>query len=157
MASEIPSKPGFYWAKWRLADQGDAKTAEYESYLPCDKWEVVDVFVNGGDPADPNFLRVHVPGVDDGQSRENFFWGPGPLLAPGTEVKTPKTVEPRDRFHNTLRILLNIDQDEIGLDGPVWDSFQRDPFRWFIRACDADAEKVWAAVERRQAKRDGAA
>jgi len=78
-----PTKPGFYWAKWRVADQDDPMTAEYESYLPCSNWEVMDVFENCADETDPEYLRVHVPGVSDSQSMENFFWGPGSLVAPG--------------------------------------------------------------------------
>ncbi len=57
-----------------------------------------------------------------------------------------------ERFHNALRIMLNIDRDEIGLDVFAWESFQRSPFHWFIKACDADALKVWAIIESRQPK-----
>lgn len=53
-------------------------------------------------------------------------------------------------FHNALRIMLNIDRDELGLDVFAWQTFQRDPYRWFIKACDADARKVWKIIEARQ-------
>ena len=82
MTYPTPTKPGFYWAKWRIADQDDAMTEEYESYLPCNKWGVVDVFENCLDTSVAEYLRVHIPGVSDGQSLENFFWGPGPLEPP---------------------------------------------------------------------------
>ncbi len=60
------------------------------------------------------------------------------------------------RFSNALRILQSIDRDELvdaGIDLPdtvAWLKFRDDPFRWFIRACDADADKVWAIIEGRQ-------
>lgn len=85
---ELPTAAGFYWAKWQIADQGDTKIFEYETYLPRNMWRVVEVFENSGssDPAeklDPDRLRVFVSGVRDTQSLENFFWGPGPLPPPG--------------------------------------------------------------------------
>lgn len=84
-AAVTPTRPGFYWAKWRIADQGQPMTAEYESYLPCDNWEVVDVFENNLDRDAEDHLRVHVPGVSDSQSIENFFWArQGPLDPPAT-------------------------------------------------------------------------
>jgi hypothetical protein len=84
MSAATPTRPGFYWAKWCLADQGKLMTAEYETYLPCKEWEVVEVFENGFDPNDEDYLRVEVLGVTDSQSLENFFWGPGPLTPPAT-------------------------------------------------------------------------
>jgi hypothetical protein len=53
-------------------------------------------------------------------------------------------------FHNALRIMLNIDQHETGLDKAAFATFQADPFRWFIRASDENARKVWAIIEDRQ-------
>ena len=82
MTYPTPTTAGFWWAKWRIADEGSPKTAEYESYLPMDKWEVMDVFENNKDATAADHLRVHVPGVADSQSVENFFWGPGPLEPP---------------------------------------------------------------------------
>jgi hypothetical protein len=53
-------------------------------------------------------------------------------------------------FHNRLRKLLNIDQlvlVDAGVmaanDTEQWLAFQRDPWRWFIRADDARAALVW--------------
>jgi len=59
------------------------------------------------------------------------------------------------RFHNALRILIGIDLDELRTAGVViaddqWISFRDDPYRWFIRASDSDAEKVWKIIEARQ-------
>lgn len=59
-------------------------------------------------------------------------------------------------FHNGLRILLNIDRHEL-VDGGViqdgddnaWSEFQRDPFRWMIRASDQVAGRLWKLMESR--------
>lgn len=76
--SSTPTKTGFYWAKWKIADEG---TREGDELTPSDRWEVVEVCDNYGD--DPrNYLRVSVSGVFMSQSIENFYWGPGPLEAP---------------------------------------------------------------------------
>ena len=73
-----PKRPGFYWAKWKIANRG---TKEGDELTPSDRWEVVEVWENGGE--DPrNYLRVSVPGVENAQLLENFFWGPGPLEVP---------------------------------------------------------------------------
>ena len=43
-------------------------------------------------------------------------------------------------FHNALRILLNIDADELLACGALeedWPSFRDDPYRFFIRTTDA--------------------
>lgn len=59
-------------------------------------------------------------------------------------------------FHHGLRILLNIERDELVAAGLLqhgdhngWGSFRRDPFRWLIRADDASAAKLWSIIERR--------
>ena len=79
----VPALAGFYWAKWRIADEG---TPEGDEQTPSDKWEVVEVFENGIDEAGVVFLMASVPGQAKPQSLENFCWGRGPLVAPG---KTP--------------------------------------------------------------------
>jgi hypothetical protein len=60
-------------------------------------------------------------------------------------------------FHNALRILISIDMHElveVGVIKPgdhfAWGAFRDDPFRWFIRADDDKAAKLWAIIERRQ-------
>jgi hypothetical protein len=80
-----PKTPGFHWAKWRIADES-SKTPEYESYLPCDRWEVVDVFENFADTSSQDYLRVHIPGVVHSQSLGNFIWGPGPIAPPAKDA-----------------------------------------------------------------------
>lgn len=68
----IPHHEGFFWAKWRIADEG---TVEGDILTPCDDWQVVNVYENGPSPKHPEWLRVMVPGVQSSQSVENFFWG----------------------------------------------------------------------------------
>lgn len=76
----LPVSQGFYWAKWRIAD--DETPADLAATLPVDIWEVVEVFLNHtSDDSDERF-RVNVCGVLAGQSLENFVWGPGPLEPP---------------------------------------------------------------------------
>lgn len=58
----IPTTSGFYWAKCRR-DQN--------------QWITVQVFW-----AEPENLRVFVPGVKDDQPVDDFTWGLGPLTAP---------------------------------------------------------------------------
>lgn len=67
-------------------------------------------------------------------------------------------------FHNALRILTSIDRwelEEIGVvktTGAIikrheqWEAFQRDPYRFFIRADNETAEKLWRLIEARQPK-----
>lgn len=59
-------------------------------------------------------------------------------------------------FHNGLRVLLNLDRDELIKGGVLkpndhngWGEFRRDPYRWFVRAPDAEADKIWKLVEKR--------
>ena len=62
-------------------------------------------------------------------------------------------------FHNRLRIMLNLetlDLVEAGVlprNGHGGIGFGMDPFRWFLRADDATAEKLWALIEKRAAGR----
>lgn len=72
----IPTKPGFYWAQWRIIDDGSST----EGTPPIGEWEVVQIFENCLDPTDPEYLRVFVGGEARSQSPENFFWGAGPLV-----------------------------------------------------------------------------
>jgi len=67
----------------------------------------------------------------------------------------------RDEFHNGMRILMNIDKYEFvdalkGARREPWDMpdrhwprFRTEPWVWFIQASDADADAVWAIVEKR--------
>lgn len=66
------------------------------------------------------------------------------------------------RFHNGLRVLLNIDMDEFitavfgkdygefGDDETAeWRAFIKNPHRWFIAADDGQAEKLWTYMQTR--------
>ena len=62
-------------------------------------------------------------------------------------------------FHNRLRILVGIDQHELVDAGAVrpddlnaWESFSRDPYRFFIRADGETAAAIWAVIERRASR-----
>ena len=75
----FPTRAGFYWAKWLIADR---ETVEGSALTPSDDWDVVYVFENGRDEREAEFLRVLVVGVEQSQSLQNFKWGPGPLTPP---------------------------------------------------------------------------
>ncbi len=73
-----------------------------------------------------------------------------------------------NEFHNALRIMRNIDMDEFvhvidpDTDGSPpkegnpsrtqWAMFHQNPYTWFIRAPDAQAERLFAYIETRQPK-----
>jgi hypothetical protein len=59
-------------------------------------------------------------------------------------------------FHNMLRIMTSLDAHDLEAAGVIqrgdhnaWGTFRRDPFRWFIRADDETARKLWTVIERR--------
>ena len=69
-----------------------------------------------------------------------------------------------NEFHNGLRILLNIDRDEVARalsplyeNAADWDEsvtrFMANPHMWFIRAPDAEADAIWELVEGRMNRR----
>lgn len=68
------------------------------------------------------------------------------------------------QFHNRLRMLLNIDAFEFfeatGTDGDsdhsaLWEAFQANPWRWFIRASDDEARGLFRImVDREDARRN---
>ena len=85
-----------------------------------------------------------------------------------------------NEFHNALRILLNIDMDQMEKVGIVfgdecdqpgtrnyvydrkncvmrnelaWEKFRDNPHRWFIQASDQDATRVWKIIQERQRDR----
>jgi hypothetical protein len=84
--TKLPSKEGFYWAKWRLAAPGTADKGEGCAGADAE-WEAVEVFDNSIIGDDPD-LRVFVTGVAQSQPIENFFWGPVfRLYPPGPKTK----------------------------------------------------------------------
>lgn len=74
--SEIPLKPGYYWAQWRIPADG---THEASELCPSLEWEIVQVNANQlnweADPAEDEALSVSVPGVRETQWRDCFVWG----------------------------------------------------------------------------------
>lgn len=74
--NELPMKPGYYWAKWRIPALG---THEGELQTPSDHWEIVQVNANRydweNDPTADEALSVSVPGVRETQWPDCFVWG----------------------------------------------------------------------------------
>lgn len=72
----LPQKPGYYWAKWRIATDA---THEGDDLTPSNTWEIVQVNANVHgceNEADyPERLSVSVPGVREVQWRDGFVWG----------------------------------------------------------------------------------
>ena len=66
---KIPTEPGYYWAKWRIADE---YTNDEDDRTPSNDWEIVKVVQS---VIDIGLLVVVVPGVTQAQDLENFFWG----------------------------------------------------------------------------------
>lgn len=98
----VPTEFGFYWAIWKLADDG---TFEGPGYTQDDKdgvmshrWEVVEL-VESVDHSDDEWLKVSVSGVGKSQSPENFIWGSKLASYP------PKHVMPPALFSDLLRRL----------------------------------------------------
>lgn len=75
----VPQEPGYYWGKWRIAEEG---TADEDVLQPSDRWEAVEVLEDfDGDRPRAAF----VPGVEKPQSLENFVW-----LKPIRQIIPPK-------------------------------------------------------------------
>lgn len=70
----MPTEPGFWWAKWKIADEGTRDFSELD--LSVNGWEPVEVVENCLDPTNDEYLKVSVGGVEMSQCPENFFWGP---------------------------------------------------------------------------------
>lgn len=64
--SDVPTKAGYYWAKWRIPADG---THGGKNLCPSDTWEIVEVWENTIDPApkDDEALAVSVHGVRETQ------------------------------------------------------------------------------------------
>ncbi len=70
---EVPKKPGWYWAKWKIPSPG---THEGEELTPSDFWEIAEVWANTVDPNSEEPLGVSVTGVRETQWPDQFYWGP---------------------------------------------------------------------------------
>lgn len=69
----VPDHEGFFWAKQIAVTPG---TADEQDFEPSDRWEVVEVYDNGGEAGGPDERRVFVLGVERTQCLINFIWGP---------------------------------------------------------------------------------
>ncbi len=69
----IPKKPGWYWAKWKIASPG---TYEGDELTPSDSWEIVELCINCDAPLSDEPLSVSVSGVRETQWPDQFYWGP---------------------------------------------------------------------------------
>lgn len=79
MKHPTPTEPGFYWAKWRICSP---QTREGDELTPSDVPEVVEVWENSLDTADPEYLMCHVGGVEAAQPIDGFVWLSGKLEPP---------------------------------------------------------------------------
>ena len=70
MSAVLPTKPGYYWAKWQIATED---TYEGDDLTPAACWEIVQVNDNNGEGAEA--LSVSVPGVREVQWPDCFVWG----------------------------------------------------------------------------------
>lgn len=93
--SALPTEPGYYWAKLKAPSGGGV----YNVFAPSGErigaariepennadgspawvshdWEIVEVWENGGDPADEEYFGVNVFGIPVTQWPLDFFWGP---------------------------------------------------------------------------------
>lgn len=53
-----------------------------------------------------------------------------------------------DQFHNAIRVLWNIDRPD-WMAADQWFAFNNDPHRFFVKADDETARKLWALIEPR--------
>jgi len=61
------------------------------------------------------------------------------------------------RFHNALRILINLGMPDLEQAGVIedddyedWLRFQKNPHLYFVRISTARAEKLWTLIEKHQ-------
>lgn len=72
---KIPTKPGYYWAKWTAAADGTHEGDELTEYPT---WCIVEVWYNSLPPHDADddeAFGVSVPGVRESQWLDCFLWG----------------------------------------------------------------------------------
>lgn len=70
---DVPTKAGWYWAKWKIATPSTYEGAEL---TPSDNWEVVEVWANSVDPNSDEPFGVAITGVRETQWPDQFYWGP---------------------------------------------------------------------------------
>lgn len=67
----VPTEPGWYWAEWRIAEDGTFEN-ERDDTTPQTWSEVVEVFDRGS--IDEPELRAAVAGVEKSQGLDCFVW-----------------------------------------------------------------------------------
>lgn len=91
----LPTKPGYYWAKLKAPSGGDVYNvslpdgtyigpARIEPEVEANgtscwsslKWEIVEVHDNNGEPGSGEEFSVSVFGIPVTQWPLDFFWGP---------------------------------------------------------------------------------
>lgn len=80
ISGPLPTKPGYYWAKWQIATDG---THEGDDQTPAPHFEIVQVNANCVDwfemePHEADYderLSVSVHGVRETQWPDCFVWG----------------------------------------------------------------------------------
>lgn len=74
---KIPTKPGYYWALWTVAQSG---TFEGDEQTPSRTWEIVQVNVNqvdwDYDPQEEETLSVSIPGYERRNGETTSFGEP---------------------------------------------------------------------------------
>lgn len=85
----LPTEEGFYWAKWRIAEENTFKDDE-QFNMRYNGWEVVEVWQNGINPGEDEFFFASVPGVAKSQPLENFHWHLVRLVPPPDVKPLPK-------------------------------------------------------------------
>lgn len=113
-----PHQPGWYWAKWRIAEDGSSTFGG-----PEDEWKIVEVETLGvGYDRDPDTLVVSVIGEPKMQNLENFVWGAGPL-------EMPKAIKIEGERRRVLKLHRDHDVewlDRRTADGRIQDQLSRE-------------------------------
>jgi hypothetical protein len=70
------------------------------------------------------------------------------------EIETPTEYYRSEfrRFHNALRVLLNIDSGEFPGPDADWVRFRDSPWRYFISCDDHIARALWEIIHKRNAR-----
>ena len=81
-----PVTEGWYWAEWRISDEGTSSRSDYAGVgAPLDVVQVLNL----GSPDEPCW-RVFVAGVDASQGLDCFVWRSGKIDEPRHEVEARK-------------------------------------------------------------------
>ena len=82
----VPTRPGFYWAEWRIVEDGSFPDMPQWDDKPAPGLYVVDVWsrVPDGDDMglDDEVLVAELPGIVKSQPLDNFVWRSGRLEEP---------------------------------------------------------------------------